>query len=224
MRLIGAIATGETASADEQADALSVLNQMLDSWSNENLIINAKIKEEFPLVGGQQIYTMGPSGNFNTTRPLRIDMAYIKQSGSTTFELPVEIVTVEQWADIGVKNTQSSIPTKLYPEMTSTLVNLNLWPVPSAATTLVLYSIKTLTSFANATDSVTLPPGYEKALRYGLAVELAPEFGKSLDPVLVEQMNEAKANIKRINSKPQFMDCDSAILSRANRFNWLTGE
>ena len=38
MRLIGALASGETLPADEAADGLMILNQMLDSWLAERLM------------------------------------------------------------------------------------------------------------------------------------------------------------------------------------------
>jgi hypothetical protein len=54
LRLLGATATGETPSSEEQADALATLNALLDSWSLERLMITEKIREQFALVAGKQ--------------------------------------------------------------------------------------------------------------------------------------------------------------------------
>lgn len=225
LRLIGAIAQGETPSADAASDALSALNDMLGDWSTQSLLIYAKVREEFSLIGSQQAYTMGPSANFNTTRPIKIEQALIKIVGSSlTTELPIEIVNLKQWSDIQVKATASSIPTKLYAEGTFPNETINLWPIPSAANTLVLYSWKPFTAFATLDTAVSLPPGYAKALRYGLALELAPEYGTEPSQLVALQAIESKESIKRMNIKPQLLEVDAAATDRNSAWNWMTGE
>lgn len=224
MRLIGAIATGETPSAEELQDALTVLNSMVDSWSLERLNIYAIAREEFTLIPGQQSYTMGPSGNFNTTRPLKIEKALLQdQSSNPKLELPIQILNLDEWASIAVKGTQSSIPTKLMSEGTDPLETVNVWPTPNTANKLVLYTWKPLTSFADLNTNIALPPGYFRALRYNLAVELCPEYGKSASTEIVAGALESKANIKRKNIRPEYLKCDPALVSRG-KFNIITGE
>lgn len=225
LRLIGAIATGETPSADEQADGLSSLNRMLDRWSAENLLIYAVVREEFTLTPGTQSYTIGSSGTFNTSRPVRIERATIEEQSGDTPEYPVEILSLDEWALITTKNTQSEIPSKLFAEGTYPLDTLKLWPVPSAANKIVLYSLKPLTAFSAVGDTVSLPSGYEDAIVYNLALRLAPEYGKQPDAAIVIEATEAKENIKRMNIKPQYLSCDPGVLSRGGGgFNIMTGE
>ena len=52
-------------------------------------------------------------------------------------------------------------------------------PVPDAALTITLVHDEAFTALASVSTSLSFPPGYERALRYALAVELAPEFGKN---------------------------------------------
>lgn len=215
---IGVLAAGETASASEASESLSVLNDMLDSWSNESLVINAKIREEFTLVPSDSSYTMGTGGQFNTTRPLRIENAAIKD-GTTEFE--IEVINKDQYAEITDKSLASDYPTKVYPNGTAPLETIQVWPVPSAAKTLVLHSWKPLTRFTNLNTTVDLPPGYARALRANLGIELCPQFSRSASPELIAIASESKANIKRMNSKPQFMKSDYP--GQYGRFNILTG-
>jgi hypothetical protein len=223
MRLIGALSTGETPSAEEQADALEVLNEMLDSWSLENLVIPSRTREEFDLVGAQQTYTMGSGGNFNTSRPARIEAAGILDLASPANEIPIDLINMRQWSEITVKGTSSTYPTKLYVENTSPLERLNFWPIPSAAYKVAIYSAKPLTAVASANTTLSLPPGYLKALRYNLAIELAPEFGKSVSAEIIKSAEESKENIKRLNIKPVLMSADEAVLQHSS-FNWITGD
>lgn len=224
LRLINVLAEGETASANQHSDALSVLNQMIESWSLENLIIYSTTREEFTLTVSDGSYTIGSSGDFNTTRPVEIERAMIEdQSNTPTMEYPLELITPRQWAEITTKDLSSSIPTKLYYDPTYPLGTLNLWPVPSVANKLVLYSKKALTEFTSINNTISLPPGYMKALRFNLAVELAPEYGKEASQTVVSIAVDSKGNIKRKNIKPIYLKTDMATTGNRT-FNIYTGE
>lgn len=227
LRLFGAIATGETPSSDQETDAFSVLNEMLVSWSNDGLLIPQIVRESFALTPNQQTYTMGPSGNFNTTRPVRIESAGVEmQNGASTVEFPLRILNSSQWAEIGLKSTASTLPSRIYPDESYPLMNINLWPVPSAANNLILYSAKPFSSFSTVTDNVIFPPGYSRALRYNLAFEIAPEYGKELSESSASIAVKSLADIKRKNIKPVYMKSDvSGIGSHGrSRFNIWKGE
>lgn len=225
LRKLGVLASGEAASANEAADALSTLNNILDGWSIESLIVNAKIREEFALIPNQSLYTMGPGGNFNTTRPQMIEEAMVKETVSgQSSELPIDIINLDEWARIIVKTTQSSLPLKLFAEGAFPLERINIWPIPTVANSLVLWSWKPLTAFSSIDDDVSLPPAYEKALIYNLAVELAPEYGKLPDQLVMAIAADSKGNIKRMNTKPLLLDCDAGLLARTKSFNWLRGD
>lgn len=225
LRLLGAIATGETPSAAEQADALAAVNRMVDSWSNEELLIYADVVETFNLVPGQQTYTMGPSGNFNTVRPQRIEKARLQTvTSGLPADLPLTLVTLDEWARIIIKTQSSSLPLRLYIEENYPLMNLNLWPIPNIANKIVLWSWKPLTRFATVDDDVSFPPGYERMIVYNGALELAPEYGREPSATVLSTAIESKANIKRMNTQPSYLSTDSAIRSRNRRFNILKGD
>jgi len=60
---IGALAAGETPTAAEAQDALDMLNDMIDQWSNENMIVFNTTEIIFNVVPGQVQYTIGPNHN-----------------------------------------------------------------------------------------------------------------------------------------------------------------
>lgn len=221
---LGILSSGETPSAQEQTDAFSALNDLLDSWSTQNLLIPAKLREVFPLVSGQQTYTMGVGGNFNTSRPQMIENALIVAQTIPETELPIKIINQDQFAGIIVKSTTSSLPLYLYNDNAFPMANLSLWPVPNINTQLILYSWKPLIDFATVNTVLTLPPGYARALRYNLEVELAPQFGVQLSENIIALAVESKEDIKRMNKKPLYLGMDGALLERNVAFNWLTGD
>lgn len=224
LRLIGAVASGETLEASEATDGLAAINRMISSWSTEGLLIYTKVREEFSLTPSTGSYTMGTGANFNTSRPLKIEAAAIEiQTNTPNYEVPLRILTVQEWAAITNKDLTSTIPTDLYPAGTYPNETLYLYPVPSAAHKLVLYSSKPLTEIATLDTSISLPPGYERALVFNGAMELAPEYGKTVDAMVLKGASESKANLKVANHKPSLLQVDSA-LRPSRSFNIITGE
>src|SRR6266566_4049083 len=111
LRLIGVLSEGEAPSAQQQTDAFDALNIMLDSYSTNNLMIPAIVVETFTCVAGQQTYSMGPGGNFNTSRPTRIVNAETVVLGATPRQtLPLKVINIDQFSSIFVKSVQSTIP------------------------------------------------------------------------------------------------------------------
>lgn len=223
LRLLGAVASGESLGAAEATDGLSALNDMIDGWSTEQLLIPNKVREVFALVAGQESYTMGSGGNFNTARPQKIENALIQIAGTDpVLEIPVRILNQDQYAGLMIKTVQSTYPTDLYSDGAYPLTSISVWPVPNSSCSLVLYSWKPLSQLALDTV-ISLPPGYARALRYCLAVELAPEYGKQAPTEVVEIAGTAKGAIKRMNTRSEYLDLDSSLMGRRRGFNWFTG-
>lgn len=224
LRLIGAIAPGETLEAQEATDGLSALNRMLGSWSTENLLAFKTVREEFTLTTSDGIYSMGASGDFNTTRPIKIEKAMIEvQDVTPTAEYPVRIVTSLEWAAIESKDITSEIPYLLYAEGTYPTETINLYPVPTTAHKLVLYSTKALTEVATLDTALTFPPGYDRALIFNLAIDLAPEYGATVSEVVGMTAMESKAGLKRMNHKPRYLTVDNALIGSGDAFDITRG-
>jgi hypothetical protein len=64
---IGALEAGEVPSADAAQDAFDMLNDLVDQWSNEEMMVYYKNEIVFPIVAGQTQYTIGPTGDINAS-------------------------------------------------------------------------------------------------------------------------------------------------------------
>jgi len=64
---IGALASGETPTPEETQDAFYTLNELLDQWSNEDMMIFYKTEIVFPITPGQTQYTIGPGGQIGAS-------------------------------------------------------------------------------------------------------------------------------------------------------------
>lgn len=208
MRLIGAIATGETPTADEANDALLVLNDMLENWSTETLSVWGSSNQTFSLVPGKSVYTIGPLGDWDTFRPIGIDDAYMKFS---SVDFPVKVISQEQYNEINLKSMAQPIVERLLYVNEFPLGVVTLWPVPTQATDITMTMERLLNFPVALGETLTGPPGFVKAIRYCLAVELAPEFGMEASPTVIAVANDAKADYKRANIPLVVAQYDAAL-------------
>lgn len=216
LRKIGAITKNETPSSDEANDALQTLNDLIASWSNDSTKVYAQTLEDFTLTANDGEYTIGSGGNFNTTRPIKIIKAYIR---SGTVDYPVSIVSNENFANIDVKST-SGIPEYLNYDNAYATGTIKLYPIPSENYTLYLLSEKIITSFANISADVTLPPGWERALIYNLAIELAPEYGQPVSAEIAEIASQSVSLLKMSVLRNKSMDVPTKLGSSNIFSSW----
>lgn len=64
---IGALAAGETPSPEASQDAFDMLNDMLDQWSNEGMMVYYKTEIIFTTTNNQTQYTIGPGGQIGAS-------------------------------------------------------------------------------------------------------------------------------------------------------------
>jgi hypothetical protein len=199
MRLMGVTNKGEAISADEAADGLVRLNELIASWANDSLLCFARIWENFPITAGVGIYTIGTGQTLNTDRPIQIISGY---TSLNNIDFPIKFIPDDDYAlKISQKSIQTTWPYIGNYDNAFPTANIRLWPVPNGATTLFLQSEKQLTAFPNINTPIALPPGWDKALRYNLAIDYAPEFGEAAiqavsSPLVTGPAAEAKGLIK----------------------------
>lgn len=196
LRLIGCIASGEAVEASEASEGLEALNEMLSSWRGESLFAYQRLEETFTLTPGVANYTIGPSGTFNTTRPDDVLSAFVRD-GDLDYPLG-RYDTRDEYDQIGLKTIQG-IPESFFYDSAVPLGTLLLYYVPDKAYGIKISSYKQLQSFSGLTTAIVLPPGYNRAIRFNLALELAPEYERTPSPWVVKTAQEAKASVKSQN-------------------------
>jgi hypothetical protein len=222
LRNIGALAIEETATAAEAQDALNALNNMIATWNTENLMIYSVSPEVFPVVANQQSYTMGLGGDFNTARPVLIENAYMRDSAGNDYQ--ISIVNYEVYSAIISKYTSSALSTVMYDDQNFPLKTLFFWPKASDASySFVLWTWKAITSLPTLTTPISLPPGYQSALEYNLAVWLSPRYGRPITQDLKDLAISTKGQLKRANYEVKELVFDPTLTKRGRVFNWLTG-
>ena len=199
MKSIGVLDAIEVPTADQAADGLVALNDMLESWANQFLLIYTDTAETVSC-NGSGVYTVGASGTWNITRPIKLRSAVFSLNN---INYPLEIVTFDEFFAIPDLTVTGSIPSVIYLNISTPWAAAYLYPIPPSGDIYLQYDAP-FTSFASLTDTVSLPVGYERALRLNLAVELMPEFGVQNQQVM-QMAREAKQELKRTNSKSRVL-------------------
>ena len=222
LRLLQVASPDVTIGDDEANDALSALNQMVDSFSNESLLLHHITQETFTLVPNLAVHRIGIGGDFDTQRPLSIEAATINVSGT---DWPIKLFQFDDWAAIRLKTLNSNYTQYLYMDDTYPLANVFMYPIAPTANLITLYCKKPLTPFCSLQIQVIFPPGYERMLKYTLACELAPEYQTEAGANVEKLAQAAKAAIKRTNKRPLTNQVDPALLGPegGNRFNIYRG-
>lgn len=117
-------------------------------------------------------------------------------------DYPIDIITRDKYASIGLKGISGPWPTALYYDRTYPLGNLYFYPNPSQAGELHYWTDTILSGFANINSPINLPQGYARAISTNLAIELASEQGKMVPTSLAMRAKESKKAIKSLNASP----------------------
>jgi hypothetical protein len=221
--MLGVYGPGDTIATIDQTTGLQVLNDMLDVWSNESLATFCILENNFPVVSGQQSYTIGPSAaQITATRPISIleDPGTVFVRDSNNIDYPMEVYPRDKWNVIGDKFVTGNIPEVLFYDPQFPLGVINLWPIPNLGGYTVYFdSYQQLGAFATVSTAFSFPPGYKRAMGTNLAVELKPYYADGqLDPVIVKSAADTKGSIKRSNRRDVFADTDPSLIANSSQF------
>ena len=223
LRLIGQLAEGETPSAATSQDALTAMNQMIDSWSIERLAVFSTQDQVFSWLPGFISRTLGPTGDFVGNRPVLLDDSTYFKDPSNGISFGIKILNQQQYNGIAVKTVTSTYPQVIWVNMTYPNIEMYVYPVPTKVLEWHFVSVSELTQPATLATVLSFPPGYLRAFRYCLACEIAAEFGVEPSPQVSRIAMTSKRNLKRINNPDDIMSLPYSIVGTRQRYNIFAG-
>lgn len=175
---IGVVGEGATPSTAQQTSALSLYNTMVKSWAGYGIDTWARDTNTFSLTADTASYTIGPSGDVNAARPLRMLNMYRSDSDTDT---PLFEYSKQEYFWLSDKD-QSGIPTQFYYDQKSPLGTLFLWPVPDSndLPLTLTYDAHVPIAKAALTDEPGLTDEWQDAIIHNLALKLAMRNGRPI--------------------------------------------
>lgn len=184
LRKIGAIALGQTGSAQEITNGTEALNNLVAEFQTLGMPLWARATYTVPMVASQSSYTLGVGQAINTAFPLKILQAWTTPTaGGSIQELWPNAIDVFNRLPAG--SGVSGIPSQYNYQPKINLGVLRIWPAPDATTvssrSLIISYMAPFEGFISAADTPYFPREWNNALIYGVADLLAPEYGVPLN-------------------------------------------
>lgn len=222
LRDSGVLGVGQTASAEDTADCFTRLNWMIGQWKRKRWLIYHLIDVSVVTTGAQS-YTVGPGGDYDTPRPDKLEFAYLRQivpSQPSPVDWPLDILASrEDYSRIALKN-MTSFPQVIFYDSGWPMGRVYPWPIPQANLYEVHLVLKDqLGEFTSLSQDVNLPPEYEAALFYNLAVRLRPAYQLPPDPSLVALATDALNVIRNANAQIPRLTLPRRLVSPGGKYN-----
>lgn len=213
LELIGVKDPEATAAPAMLSTGLRRLNMLLGQLNIQSLTSPVDAREVFALTankgGPSNPYTIGPGGDFNTTRPVALTgagMLFTSPVYPNEVELAQGLFTTDGYNALTMKDLPNSTSTGVYfnAGYAGGLATINLWPVPNTTTVInniVLYHRSLFAGITNGAAVYDLPPGADEMLEYQLAIRLAPTYKVPLAdlPDIVSTARSSLSAFKRSN-------------------------
>lgn len=193
---------------------------------NTNTITMSQVATQTLTAADTITYTT--PGDLAFARPLRFRSGFTRVTSSAAAGLDYwfDIISFDRYNEIGLKTVSGPWPYLCAYQPTFPLGTLWIYPNPSTAGEVHLYTDLILSEFTDLTQLVNLPQGYNRSLKKLLALELCPIFGKQPSDQLLLQCKEARDLLKAQNASPVVtLRYDSDLIySRTTDAGWiLTG-
>lgn len=218
-RSLGVLRPGQGASADGMEDALGALNDMVDAWNTESLMIPSQHRNVYALTAGESNYTIGPTGTIQGERPQQVSDASLISDSTPNVCTHLETLPAAH---------QCGCQCGIYIGTEFPNATVFIYPAPTSGQSLALTSAQVMYGFADLDTPYDFAPGYARALRWNLACELIPlaaimqKIGQPRIDYVEKQAVESKAAIKSMHSSPPPIMRGDAALTGGGTYNIIT--
>ncbi len=192
LRICGAIGQGETPTAVAITEGAEALNDLVKEMETDGMPLwKVKVMTAFALTA-TQTYNIGVGSTVNQTAPLKVLQAFLRDTSTTpNLDTPLLIDTQQDYLYMGSKTATGSPNQIWYDPPGPGIITvsdlkgvLTVYPLPDASAIankqIVLVAHLPFDDFVASTDIPDFPSYWYNAVKWGLAAELAYEYGVAL--------------------------------------------
>lgn len=219
----GLLGLGQTLSGNLAQEGLIRMNRMIYQWSRKRWNV-FHLQDVSKVSTGATSYTIGAGGDFNCTRPARLEGGcFLRQNPTGVWvDYPMRVITSwEEFSSITLK-TLTGPSAYVFLDSGYPLGTVKPYPVPQASIYEIhLAVLVALQVFAALTDVVVMPPEYEQAIQQNLAVLIRKARRLPDDPVLMGLASGSLNTIKNANAQIPTLTVPKTLL-RPRMYNYLS--
>lgn len=209
---------------DQTEEARQIYNRMADAWALDGLTISHVARTLFPITPSVGDYTVGPSGDWDTPYPTRVERAsVILTNQSPSVERPLIPLTLGEWQEWRLKQQTTNWPLWFFYEPSFPLGIMHLLFVPTDGNQIALYLEEKLIRIDATGDTLlSFRDGYEDAITSNLAVRIASRTpGSNISADVKELARSSLHLVKMANNRP--LKRSSDMEKRGGRSNVYAG-
>lgn len=170
----GIVGDGQDPSSEQMAKGMNKMNDLINFLQTQGLKLWLNFDLTIPLVAGQSLYTLGPGGSINMTKPMRVISSYYLDSSGN--QRPLMVLSWDDWTRLSNKSQLGALNSYFVDKQQLSL-NVSFWLTPDviAATMGEAHCIiqQQVGQMVGTMDGITFPIEWFSCLRWGLALELA---------------------------------------------------
>jgi hypothetical protein len=175
LRVIGAIAPGETPTTAMYDGGAQALNMIVKAWQADGMPVWVMSQYTLPLVDATNSYSITP-------KLLKVVSAFNRNT-TTNIDIPMRVVTQDEYNRLGNKSTSGN-PVQIWAQPLLDTTTIKVYPTPTsveaAANTILITYQKQFSDMDASTDTLEFPQEYFDAVKFALANRLSFEYGMDI--------------------------------------------
>ena len=220
LKTANVVGVGQTPLAEDVNDCFNMLNMMIAQWQRRRYMVYNLETIGIPATGAVS-YTIGPALQFNITRPVKIESAYIRMQGGSVLpvDYPLQVLRAQEDYDrISIK-TLNAFPQYIYYDTTFPIGHIYVWPVPNNQYQIFITVMVQLQAFQNLSDQIILPPEYLDAMQWNLADRILTIYGMPENPKITKYAEASMRAIEEVNSQIPLLHMPIALRGKSGAYN-----
>ena len=220
LKTANVIGVGQTPLAQDTNDCFNQLNMMMAQWQRRRYMVYNLVTVGLQATGALT-YSVGTGGDFNITRPVKLESAFFRMNKNTPLpvDYPLEVLRAqEDYNRISIKNL-NAFPQYAYYNTGFPLGELYIWPVPNNQYEIFITVMVQLEAFQTINDQIVLPPEYLDALHWNLARRICVMYGLPITPELTGYAEASMRAIEEVNSQIPLLHMPVALRGKSGAYN-----
>ena len=220
LKTANVIGVGQTPLAQDTNDCFNQLNMMMAQWQRRRYMVYNLVTVGLQATGALT-YSVGTGGDFNITRPVKLESAFFRMNKNTPLpvDYPLEVLRAqEDYNRISIKNL-NAFPQYAYYNTGFPLGELYIWPVPNNQYEIFISVMVQLEAFQTINDQIVLPPEYLDALHWNLARRICVMYGLQITPELTGYAEASMRAIEEVNSQIPLLHMPVALRGKSGAYN-----
>lgn len=212
---LGIVGPGEPVKPADAESCLLSLNTLIDAWRIERLYAYDTQTTTYTTTAETQTLTIGPAGDIVVpSRPERFEQGCYLSFGSRDYDMTQ--VNEAEFNSVSYKAITAIGPVSFVYNPALPAGLLRFFPRIPAGAVLHLVAQVQISALDGLSTVYSLPAGYERALIFTLAEEVAADFEREVPPTVARNATNARRLLKRANHTVPNLQVGDTIRANSN--------